>query len=251
MSLAHAPRRLPDPCFSMSLSPIIPLPSTLTGPAFQDATAPDAEPSGLGALWQELSSLATIDQVGLGLVVGLLALGLWRGLWWQVMRLLGLVGAVLTARWMAPKLAPRLSSQFPDLDERLAAGLPWLLVFLLGLAAAVGLAALGRRLIEALQLGLVDRCLGAVVGAASGALVHAALVAAIAQLAPTQMIEDQLRDTWSEGLLEVVGRRFPLVVDAGDGTPLGQLFEWPGEAAAASAEQDPAGVEVSEPDQGD
>ncbi len=231
-----------------------PLPATtsLTA-ALQDASAAAKEHSSLGAIWQDLTSLATIDQVGLGIVLGLLILGLWRGLWWQVMRLLGLVGAVLCARWMAPKLAPRLSNQFPDLDERLAAGLPWLLVFLLGLAAAVGLAALGRRLIEALQLGLIDRTLGAAVGAVSGALVHAALVAGIAQLAPTKMIEVQLKDTWSEGLLEVVGRRFPIVVDAGDGTPLGQLFGWPGEDQGASIEQSPPAdsVEVNAPAQDD
>jgi len=237
----------------MILSSIALPASILPTAALQDATAALQEHFSLGAIWQDLTSLATIDQVGLGIVVGLLILGLWRGLWWQVMRLLGLVGAVLCARWMAPKLAPRLSNQFPDLDDRLAAGLPWLLVFLLGLAAAVGLAALGRRLIEALQLGLIDRTLGAVVGALSGALVHAALVAAIAQLAPTKMLEVQLKDTWSEGLLEVVGRRVPFVVDASDGTPLGKLFEWPGVESGANAEQSaPAdGVEVNAPAQDD
>ena len=234
-------------------SPIALPASTLLAAALQDGTLAPQEHSSLGAIWRDLASLATIDQVGLGIVVGLLILGLWRGLWWQVMRLLGLVGAVLCARWMAPKLAPRLSNQFPDLDERLAAGLPWLLVFLLGLAAAVGLAALGRRLIEALQLGLIDRTLGAVVGALSGALVHAALVAAIAQLAPAKIIEVELRNTWSEGLLEFVGRRFPIVVDAGDGTPLGQLFGWPGEEPDASTEQAPPadGVELNAPAQDD
>lgn len=208
----------------------------LFGP-LQDPASP-AEPSGLSAAWEELVALATIDQVGLGLVGVLLLLGLWRGLWWQVMRLLGLIGAAWTARWMAPKLAPKLAAEFPDLPPRLTEGLPWLLVFLVGLAAAVGLAALGRRLIEALQLGLVDRALGAAVGAVSGALVHAALVAGIAQLAPTQVVESELRNTWSEGLLEVVGRRVPLVVDAGDGTPLSELFEWVPESEGGDIQDD-------------
>ena len=39
------------------------------------------------------SGLATVDQVGLGLLALFSLRGVWRGLWWQVMRLLGLGAA--------------------------------------------------------------------------------------------------------------------------------------------------------------
>ena len=50
--------------------------------------------------------LAWIDMVGLGLVALFLVLGLVRGLWWQIIRLLGVAAAVgLSVRTLQRRLA--------------------------------------------------------------------------------------------------------------------------------------------------
>ena len=51
----------------------------------------------LQTITSNLSALHWIDQVGLGISALFLALGAWRGLWWQVVRLLGLAAAVAIA----------------------------------------------------------------------------------------------------------------------------------------------------------
>ena len=83
-----------------------------------------------------LAELAWIDIVGLVLVGGSLVLGIFCGLWWQIIRLVGLVGAVLLARGLSPSLAPLLEEAAPSLGPRYAAGVVWLSVFVLGLIAA-------------------------------------------------------------------------------------------------------------------
>ena len=68
-------------------------------------------------------SLSWLDTFGLVIVGVMLLLGAFRGLWWQVIRLVGLVGAVAIARALSPKLAPHLAEQFPDLPSRVGFGI--------------------------------------------------------------------------------------------------------------------------------
>ena len=82
------------------------------------------------------SELAAVDLIGLGLVGVLVILGLWRGLWWQVLRLVGVVAAVIVARVFSPETAAWISEQWPDLEGRLAHGVAWFGIFLLALGAA-------------------------------------------------------------------------------------------------------------------
>ncbi|MEL6860427.1 MAG: 4-hydroxybenzoate octaprenyltransferase, partial [Pseudomonadota bacterium] len=53
---------------------------------------------------------------GAGRIGALLALGFFRGLWWQVMRMVGVAGAILLARSLAPRFEPQLLDQFPELS---------------------------------------------------------------------------------------------------------------------------------------
>ena len=50
--------------------------------------------------------LSWIDLVGGGLIALFLVLGFVRGLWWQVIRALGLIAAVLVARAASPRVTP-------------------------------------------------------------------------------------------------------------------------------------------------
>lgn len=155
-----------------------------------------------------------LDLVGVGLVVLFLVLGARRGLWWQLVRLLGLAAAIATARTLAPRLSPGLAAALPGLDPRIASGIVWLSVLGLGLALVALVGRLGKETIEAAQLGLVDRAGGAVAGALSGALIHGALVLLIVLLGPAEWSRAAVRDTRSERLFDTLGRKLPLLEDA-------------------------------------
>jgi len=155
-----------------------------------------------------------LDLVGIGLVVLFFVLGARRGLWWQLVRLLGLAAAIAVARAVSPRLSPQLVAAIPDLDPRIASGIVWITVLLLGLALVAAVGRLGKASIQAAQLGFVDRAGGAVAGALSGALLHAAIVLLIVLLGPVEWSREAVRDTRSARLFDTLGRRVPLLQDA-------------------------------------
>jgi uncharacterized membrane protein required for colicin V production len=155
-----------------------------------------------------------LDLVGIGLIVLFLVLGLRRGLWWQLVRLLGLAAAIAVARALAPRLTPQLVAAIPDLDPRVASGVVWITLLLIGLALVATVGRLGKASIEAAQLGFVDRLGGALAGALSGALLHAAIVLLIVLLGPADWSREAVRDTRSARLFDTLGRRVPLLEDA-------------------------------------
>jgi uncharacterized membrane protein required for colicin V production len=170
-------------------------------------------------------SLAWIDTVGLVLIGVMLLLGTFRGLWWQVIRLVGLVGAVLLARALGPQLAPLLADAVPELPPRLAFGAVWLVIFVAGLAAATLLGVVGRKLLSTMKLGLLDRAGGAFVGLFTGALIHVALVAVLCQLAPADWVSHQVGGTYSEVALEAAGTQWDLIVGPEAGREIDDVFQ--------------------------
>ncbi|MEZ5979994.1 MAG: CvpA family protein [Planctomycetota bacterium] len=165
------------------------------------------------ALVQEDPSpaLQTVDTVGLA-IVGLFALlGLWRGLWWQLLRLAGLAGAVAVARSLEPTITPLLEGHTGDMDPRVPQGFVWLGLFLVSLAVVAVIGRLGKRLLEAVQLGLVDRVGGAVAGALTGLVIHAAAMAVLVQVADDEFLASNFQGTVSARLVEVAGIDAPLL----------------------------------------
>jgi uncharacterized membrane protein required for colicin V production len=160
---------------------------------------------------------APIDLVGLGLISILLLLGLYRGLWWQVFRLIGVGVSVLVARAAGAPLAERLTALFPDLQERVAHGIAWGTLFLTALLACALLGLLGQRLLEAMQLGLANRLAGAIVGAVTGLCVHVVLVVLFCQLAPAPLLGKHVAGTYSEKLYSALGVERSVVI-ASEGT---------------------------------
>ena len=167
--------------------------------------APGAPPPG-GLRW--------IDGLGLSLAGLFLILGALRGLWWQIVRLLGIVAVVSVARAVAPRFGPLLSGSLPGLSPRLANGLAWLLVIVAGMLAVSFVGRLGKKTLEAAQLGAVDRVGGACAGLASGVLLHAAILVCLCQVASSAWAGSTLQGTHSQTLLDLVERRFPMVLDA-------------------------------------
>jgi membrane protein required for colicin V production len=174
---------------------------------------------------EQVRNLAPLDIVGLSIVGLLVLLGLWRGLWWQVIRLLGLVAAVALARVFSPEVGLWISETWTELSPRLAHGTAWVSVFLLTLGAASILGLIGQRILEAMQLGLANRLGGAVVGALTGVLVHLAALVVFCQLAPEGFVADHVPGTYSERLVNATGNRWRVVLGAEAADEIQRVFD--------------------------
>jgi uncharacterized membrane protein required for colicin V production len=166
--------------------------------------APDAGPGG----WP------WIDLVGLAIITLFLVLGAMRGLWWQVVRLLGVVASISIARALAPRASPLLAKILPGLSPTLANGLAWLVLLIAGLLAVSMIGRLGRATLEAAKLGTLDRVGGALAGLASGILVHTVLLLCLCQVASSAWSATAVQGTRSQDLLDVVADHFPMLLDA-------------------------------------
>lgn len=172
-----------------------------------------------------LDGLQVLDAVGL-LVVGLLVvLGLARGLWWQVVRLLGVGVAVAVARTWDQDLGGAISDRWPELSPRLALGIAWASLFVAGLSVAAVFGRMGSSVLEAMRLGLVNRVAGGLVGGATGVLLHLALVIALCQLAPGDFLAGHVTGTWSGRLLDALAVERPIVLAAESSDDLGAAIQ--------------------------
>jgi uncharacterized membrane protein required for colicin V production len=168
-----------------------------------------------------------IDTLGLVLIAIFAVMGAARGLWWQVIRLLGLGAAVFVARTFSARFVPYLQEAFDELDPRILAGAVWIALFLLSLGLVAGIGRLGRRVLEAAALGLLDRAGGALAGALTGALLHAAIVAALLQVGDRVWIDELLEGSQSEALVEVLIAKLPLLLDHEAGREIAEMLGWP------------------------
>jgi uncharacterized membrane protein required for colicin V production len=158
-------------------------------------------------------SLPWVDQVGLGLAGLFLLLGIWRGLWWQVIRLAGIVASVALARALTPRFSPTVESTLGFTAE-MSHGLTWLVLFLGGLVVASLFGMLGKKTLEAMQLGLVDRAGGALAGVATGAVLHAAFLVVLTGVANEEWSTRTLSGTRSAFLLDTLSRKAHVLMDA-------------------------------------
>lgn len=174
------------------------------------------------------SSLHWIDLVGLGLLGLFGLLGAFRGLWWQVIRLLGLAAAVAVARALAPRFGPSFQ-RASELPEPVANGIVWLLLFLGVLLAASLLGTVGKRTLEAVRLGPVDRFGGLVAGLLTALVLHAAFLVALSYLGPTVWASESLQQAESRKLLQSVTTQLHLYVGEDDAERIRQWFDEDGE----------------------
>jgi hypothetical protein len=142
----------------------------------------------------------------------LLLLGLYRGLWWQVIRLVGVTLSVLVARAGGSTLAERLMAMFADLEPRMAHGIAWGTLFLTTLLACALLGMVGQRMLEAMKLDVANRLAGACAGAVTGFCVHVVIVVLVCQLAPARVLGRHFSGTYSERLYSALGVRWPVVM---------------------------------------
>lgn len=101
-----------------------------------------------------------------------LALGLWRGLVYEVLSLAGWPVAFVLSRSFAGEIAPMM----PLMQESARITLAYAAVFIAALVVWGVLVWLFAKLVKAVGLGWLDRALGALFGALRGVLVVLALV---------------------------------------------------------------------------
>ncbi|MBM3977726.1 MAG: CvpA family protein [Planctomycetes bacterium] len=153
-----------------------------------------------------------VDLLGLLFLAVFGFLGLLRGLWWQVVRLLGVLAAILVARTFADVVSDALRGFSAALDPRVAHGVAWSALFVLALCAAALLGQLGKSALETLQLDLLDRIGGLLAGLLTGLLCFSAFLIGLGLLAPRHWLLEHVPGTRSAVLVDVCARRVPLLL---------------------------------------
>lgn len=113
--------------------------------------------------------MTVFDYAILAIVAASVLLGAWRGLVSEVLALAAWVAALLTARELAPGMAPVFSDWLKEPALQYAAAFAVIVVAVLVTVALTRLAL--SKLLRAIGLGPLDRFLGAVFGVARGVLV--------------------------------------------------------------------------------
>lgn len=101
-----------------------------------------------------------------GVLAVSLLLGAWRGLVYEVLSVLGWAVSFYAAQWVAPEVSRLLP--WPTASEPVRYAAAFVLVFVAALFAAGLLAALLKKLVDAMGLRPVDRTLGAAFGVLRG-----------------------------------------------------------------------------------
>jgi membrane protein required for colicin V production len=122
--------------------------------------------------------LGWVDWTLLAVVAVSLLVGVWRGLVFEVMALVGWLVAYVAAQWLGPLLAPHLPVGEPG--SGLNAGAAFAVAFVVALLAWALLARLVRLLIHATPLTAIDRLLGGAFGLLRGAVVLLAVATLVA-----------------------------------------------------------------------
>ncbi|MEO6320788.1 MAG: CvpA family protein [Polaromonas sp.] len=95
-------------------------------------------------------------------------MGAWRGLVYEVLSVLGWAASFYAAQWFAPQVATLLALQSASDTVRYAAA--FVLIFIAAVFVAGLLAALLKKLVDAIGLRPVDRTLGAAFGVLRGVI---------------------------------------------------------------------------------
>jgi len=121
--------------------------------------------------------MTTLDWILLAVVGLSLLVGLWRGLVYELLSVLGWVASFFVAQWLAPAVALRLPLDSLSDSARYAAAFAG--VFVLAVFAAGLVSVLLRKLVAAVGLRPVDRLLGAAFGLVRGLVLLLALTVVV------------------------------------------------------------------------
>jgi membrane protein required for colicin V production len=130
-----------------------------------------------------MPELATLDWVFLAVLLCSVALGIWRGLVFELMSLAAWFVAFASAQWFGADIGHWLPMAGAGEAVRMAAG--FVVAFVAALVAASLVATLAKRLVAAVGLSPVDRLMGSAFGLLRAALLLLA-IAVVAGLTPVK-----------------------------------------------------------------
>jgi membrane protein required for colicin V production len=130
-----------------------------------------------------MDALGTVDWVLLAVLGLSVLIGLWRGLVFEVLSLLGWVAAYFAAQWFSPAMAAHLPVGAPGSALNHAAA--FIITFILALIVWSLAARLIRMAVTASPLSVLDRMLGAAFGLLRG-LVLLLVVATLVAMTPVR-----------------------------------------------------------------
>lgn len=158
---------------------------------------------------QTLASIGWVDWALLAVVLLSVAVGLWRGLVFEVLAVLGWVAAYVAAQLLAVDVAPHVPLGAPGSGLNRATA--FALVFIATLVAWALASRLVRLIVHATPLSLVDRTLGAGFGLLRGLLGLLALTTVVtmtpARTAPEWTASHGAR--WLTGVLHDIKPMLP------------------------------------------
>jgi len=159
-----------------------------------------------------LPTFGWVDWTLLTVLALSVVVGLWRGLVFELMSLVGWVVAYVAAQLYAAQVAPHLPIGLPGSALNLGAG--FALTFVGVLIGWTLLARLVRLLVHATPLTLVDRTLGAAFGLARGGVLLLALatVVAFTPAAQSQPWQDSQGAAWLRVALQGIKPVLPAEV---------------------------------------
>ena len=112
--------------------------------------------------------MSSTDWILSAILAASMLLGVWRGLVYEVLSVIGWIAAFVLAQWFAPMVAAQLPIESSGDTLRYAAA--FVLVFVASVFAAGLISALMKKLISAVGLRPVDRLLGAIFGLFRGVI---------------------------------------------------------------------------------
>jgi membrane protein required for colicin V production len=112
--------------------------------------------------------MSSTDWILSAILAASMLLGVWRGLVYEVLSVIGWIAAFVLAQWFAPTVAAQLPMESSGDTLRYAAA--FILVFVASVFAAGLISALMKKVISAVGLRPVDRMLGAIFGLFRGVI---------------------------------------------------------------------------------
>ena len=112
--------------------------------------------------------MSSTDWILSAILAASMLLGVWRGLVYEVLSVIGWIAAFVLAQWFAPTVAAQLPMESSGDTLRYAAA--FVLVFVASVFAAGLISALMKKVISAVGLRPVDRMLGAIFGLFRGVI---------------------------------------------------------------------------------
>ncbi|MBK7641831.1 MAG: CvpA family protein [Planctomycetes bacterium] len=162
---------------------------------------------------ESASRFSSVDIACLVILLVATLLGARRGVWWQFVRLLGLLATLSVARALAPGLTSGLTKAISALSPEFANGLVWSVTLFAGLLIVGLVVRFGRLMIEGGELSGGERVGGALLGLASGAVLVTALFVCSSQLASQSWVEAHLRGSRAQDLVVSMAHAVPLALD--------------------------------------